>query len=525
MAHAPLAPLPAACMRQRRSGTSVLASKEPLSDLLTTSLSWLNWDVSRSYGIGTSSKPAPPGGASSSGSGAPDRAGSWPSGSETATIGSSSGSAPGSEGFPEPRESPAASGDDAASGASASASAMDPSKLQRIREAFASGSLGFGFSAGGLMFPYYVGVVSALEEMGVLKRPHQVAGASAGSLIAASFNSGLDMRVVEESMVLFGEDCMQNGVRYRLGPLLRDFLHAYLPPDAHERCSGTTHIAWTRMLPVWQPKLASHFQSRDDLIEALMTSCHIPWYSDGKWMTKYRGHFALDGGATNFIPVVPGVEYTCKVMCFPTYHLEAIRSRAAKLPLADRYLDIDISLDSFEEWPHGWDTVLKWALQASTRETSSFLIEKGKRDARAWVVATGLDALLLPGVPSAAAAWGREAEHREPLVLHLGAANGAARPAGRLQGTKELQQAEGHVVLGKRHREDGPGPQGAAGGSDGGGEASGSGSGGGDAAPGEARRSPPDGAGGGDGDLVPAIPGLTGQPRTSTDPLHDKTPA
>lgn len=44
-------------------------------------------------------------------------------------------------------------------------------------------------------------------------------------------------------------------------------------------------------------------------------------------------------------------------MCFPTWHLEAIRSRAARLALAERYLDIDISLDSFEEWEHGYPTV------------------------------------------------------------------------------------------------------------------------------------------------------------------------
>ena len=44
-------------------------------------------------------------------------------------------------------------------------------------------------------------------------------------------------------------------------------------------------------------------------------------------------------------------------MCFPTWHLEAIRSAGPKLALADRYLDIDISLDAFEEWPHSWQTV------------------------------------------------------------------------------------------------------------------------------------------------------------------------
>lgn len=63
----------------------------------------------------------------------------------------------------------------------------------------------------------------------------------------------------------------------RLGPLLRDFLHQVLPQDAHELCRGNTHVAVTRLLPYWQTVMVSDFHSRDDLITALLTSCHIPW--------------------------------------------------------------------------------------------------------------------------------------------------------------------------------------------------------------------------------------------------------
>ncbi len=45
--------------------------------------------------------------------------------------------------------------------------------------------------------------------------PAQMAGASAGSLIAASYNAGLPMEVVEESMIRFGEDLRKNGTRGR----------------------------------------------------------------------------------------------------------------------------------------------------------------------------------------------------------------------------------------------------------------------------------------------------------------------
>ena len=37
-----------------------------------------------------------------------------------------------------------------------------------VVEALKAGSLGFGFSAGGMLFPYYIGVVEALEELGIL---------------------------------------------------------------------------------------------------------------------------------------------------------------------------------------------------------------------------------------------------------------------------------------------------------------------------------------------------------------------
>jgi hypothetical protein len=60
-----------------------------------------------------------------------------------------------------------------------------------------------------------VGLVSSLVQCGVLRRPAQLAGSSAGSLIAASFNAGLDMATVEKSMIDFGENCLKNGTRYR----------------------------------------------------------------------------------------------------------------------------------------------------------------------------------------------------------------------------------------------------------------------------------------------------------------------
>lgn len=61
-----------------------------------------------------------------------------------------------------------------------------------------------------------------------------------------------------------------------------------MPPDAHERCEGNTHVAVTRVLPYFHPKLITQWDSREDFISCLLTSCHIPWYLDG----RCAGHFS-----------------------------------------------------------------------------------------------------------------------------------------------------------------------------------------------------------------------------------------
>lgn len=42
------------------------------------------------------------------------------------------------------------------------------------------------------------------------------------------------------------QDCASKGVRGRLGVVLRAYLDAYLPDNAHELCDGSTFLAVTR---------------------------------------------------------------------------------------------------------------------------------------------------------------------------------------------------------------------------------------------------------------------------------------
>ena len=48
------------------------------------------------------------------------------------------------------------------------ATSQDRQQCSIVAEALKRGKLGFGFSAGGLLFPYYLGIVQTLSELNVI---------------------------------------------------------------------------------------------------------------------------------------------------------------------------------------------------------------------------------------------------------------------------------------------------------------------------------------------------------------------
>ena len=150
----------------------------------------------------------------------------------------------------------------------------------------------------------------------------RIGGASAGSLAAACYHSGLPEKTVTDACLVLCDDCRRNGTRGRLRHVLKLFLEKcglhilkilyplvtngdiawmhrtvwytatcsgsiaircaalmrrLLPADIHQRCSGKAYVAVTTVFPRPRGLLVSEFSSRDDLIAALLTSCHIPW--------------------------------------------------------------------------------------------------------------------------------------------------------------------------------------------------------------------------------------------------------
>eukprot|EP00193_Tetraselmis_chui_P019547 CAMPEP_0177775074 /NCGR_PEP_ID=MMETSP0491_2-20121128/13883_1 /TAXON_ID=63592 /ORGANISM="Tetraselmis chuii, Strain PLY429" /LENGTH=322 /DNA_ID=CAMNT_0019293569 /DNA_START=50 /DNA_END=1018 /DNA_ORIENTATION=+ len=239
----------------------------------------------------------------------------------------------------------------------------------------AAHELGFGFSAGGMLFPYLIGVVKQLNEEGVMTDRTKVAGSSAGAIVAVSSASGHSMDYVLEACLELAHDYRSFGTRGRMGTQLQDCLAKFLPDDIHERCNDTAYIGVTKLLPYPRHELLHSYESKEDVLKAVLTSCHIPWYFNGAFCTTFRGALYYDGGLTDLIPVPLGVKTAVKVSCFPSKRLK-------------RVTNIAVSPDSFDEdYPHNMSQLISWAFEPAEEHMLVEMYERGQRDAGAWVTA------------------------------------------------------------------------------------------------------------------------------------------
>ncbi|PVD19150.1 hypothetical protein C0Q70_21714 [Pomacea canaliculata] len=163
------------------------------------------------------------------------------------------------------------------------------------------------FCGCGFLGMYHLGVASCLMKYGqsFLSRVDRVAGASAGALIGALLVTSPTQQKVELSKEAFIQ--LARGIRnkpmgaltpgYRLSDEVARLLDSILPVNAHELARGKLHVSLTHG-KTRQNKLFSDFQSREELIEALVASCHIPFYSGAK-LPMFRDKVYFDGGLSN----------------------------------------------------------------------------------------------------------------------------------------------------------------------------------------------------------------------------------
>ncbi|XP_021910008.1 uncharacterized protein LOC110823832 isoform X2 [Carica papaya] len=197
-------------------------------------------------------------------------------------------------------------------------------------------SPGFSFSAAGLLFPYHLGVAQFLIEKGYIKA------------------------------------------------VLRDVLEKFLPDDAHSRSNGRVRVAVTQIF--WRPRglLVDQFDSKEDLINAVITSSFIPGYLAPRPATMFRNRLCIDGGLTLFMPPTSATK-TVRVCAFP----------ASRLGLQG----IGISPDCNPVKRASPRELFNWALEPAEDHVLDRLFELGYLDAAAWGEANPVEEIVADDSP------------------------------------------------------------------------------------------------------------------------------
>ncbi|CAF0754116.1 unnamed protein product [Didymodactylos carnosus] len=168
-------------------------------------------------------------------------------------------------------------------------------------------TMNLSLSGCGFLGVYHIGVICAFKEYAPNILEGKMAGCSAGSLVAAC-------AICDCCLGQMASDALEIALRARsrvLGPLhptfsivdiIRNGLRRILPPNAHELCSNRLYISLTR----WKDNknvIISQYNSREELIQALICSSFVPYWS-GIIPNKFRGLYYWDGGLTNNNPII-----------------------------------------------------------------------------------------------------------------------------------------------------------------------------------------------------------------------------
>ncbi|CAI5711156.1 unnamed protein product [Peronospora farinosa] len=202
----------------------------------------------------------------------------------------------------------------------------------------------FSFGGCGFLVSYHLGVAQGLLDAGYIQANSKFAGASGGAIVALSLAANANISDIFDEVKGITRLCHNHGTVWKLEKRLQ------------------------KMWPWRALVLTDDFHSTDDLCDALIASCYVPWYLSRRGMSVFRGEYHVDGGLITLVPKVPG--YT-KVCAFPGHII--------------RRTDYEISPSIDPDFPFTIMQLARFALFPPRIEVLDQLFESGKRSARIWV--------------------------------------------------------------------------------------------------------------------------------------------
>lgn len=181
--------------------------------------------------------------------------------------------------------------------------------------------MNLSFAGCGFLGIYHVGVASCFKEYAPHVIVNKIAGASVGSIAAAALICDVSLGQTTTDILSIALKARSPVLgplspRFDLNKLVAESLDRGLPRDAHVRCNGRLFISVTRMSDK-KNVLLSEYNTRQELIQALICSCFIPYYS-GITAPTFRGVQYVDGGLSDNLPVLD--ENTITVSPFAGEH-------------------------------------------------------------------------------------------------------------------------------------------------------------------------------------------------------------
>ena len=250
--------------------------------------------------------------------------------------------------------------------------------------------IGFSLSPGGLLLPYHVGVLGALEHNGFLTPESPLAGSSAGSIATVAHAAGVSPYQVLDATIRISEKCrVIGGARGNLMPLLREELKHLVDEERFGQLQsreGLTGVCYRELFPRNVPVLQTSFENHEDMVKAVCHSCTFPFFA-----TNFP--VAVDTSAPGFFPrvlvdgffAVPRERFGCPdfedmagLDLDRTVTISAIPHHMIGLNASEAHDRISPSMDA------GIDEFVRLATTASSAKELTQLYELGWKDGEEW---------------------------------------------------------------------------------------------------------------------------------------------
>ncbi|CAH0560431.1 unnamed protein product [Brassicogethes aeneus] len=178
--------------------------------------------------------------------------------------------------------------------------------------------MNLSFAGCGFLGIYHVGVASCFRKYAPHLLLNKISGASAGAIAACALLCDLSLGDVTSNILSVAIEARKKSLgpfhpTFNVHNILLDCLEKFLPEDAHHRVNGKLHISLTRWYD-GKNVIVSQFDTRQELIQALLASAFIPLFS-GIIPPKFKGVRYVDGGCSDNLPTLDENTITVSPFC------------------------------------------------------------------------------------------------------------------------------------------------------------------------------------------------------------------